>query len=80
MVTDHAPLFDTLVFTKLQMAFTLSGKLCSCFKLQILLLCGSLPLTLPSTFVGLGVYNDNDNDYVYSAFSIFAYSNALYKE
>ena len=48
--------FGIAVFDNLQMMRTRSGKLCSCFELQILLLCGSLPLQLPSFFAGIDEY------------------------
>ena len=43
MFADHAPLLDIRVFAELQMTRTRSGRLCN-FELQIVPLCGSLPL------------------------------------
>ena len=56
VTVDHAPLFEIRVFAKLQMTHTRSGRLCSSFELQILLLSGSFSLPLTSFFVGLGEY------------------------
>ena len=57
VIQAHPPQLDMRPFTKLQMMCTCSGKLCSCFELQILLLCDKLPLPLPSFFVSVCEYS-----------------------
>ena len=57
VIPAHSPLLKIRVFAKLQMMCTRSGKLYSCFELQILLLCSRWPLPLPSFFVSICEYS-----------------------